>query len=59
MNDNEEVIIHCYNETRRMSRRSALSKYLECMMCSEGAERDRYVNIYTGLICGDKEVWDS
>lgn len=57
--DNELVIIHCYNDTITMSRKRALDKFLECMMCSEGAERDRYVNIYTSLMCGDKEVWDT
>ena len=60
MNDNNDiVVVHCYNGTMTMNRKKALDKFLECMMCSEGAERDRYVNIYTALICGDTEVWDS
>jgi len=60
MNENNDiVIVHCYNDIKTMTRKYALSKYLECMMCSEGAERDRYVNIYCGLVAGDKEIFDT
>lgn len=52
------VKIICYNKEQYMERQEAIKFYLECMMCSEGAERDRYVNIYLGLIQGRKEVRD-
>lgn len=47
-----------YNKERIMERNAAIQFYLECMMCSEGAERERYVKIYLGLLQGLKEVAD-
>lgn len=56
--DGDKVKITCYGKTEEMEREDALSKYLDCMAHSEGAERDRYVNIYLQLIAGEKECND-
>ena len=52
------VTIHVYNEVERMERSKAKKKYLMGMACCEGAERDRYTNIYLQLIAGEKECYD-
>ncbi len=52
------VKITCYRQTEVMERKDAIAKYLEAMAWSDGSERDRYVNIYLGLISGEKEVSD-
>lgn len=52
------VKITCYGETETRERKDALDFYLDCMYNSEGAERDRYVNIYLGLMAGQKVVKD-
>ena len=52
------VTVTCYGKTEKMSRKDAMKFYLECMMMSEGAERDRYTNIYLGLISGETNVCD-
>ena len=52
------VKITCYRRTEVMERKDAIAKYLEAMAWSDGSERDRYVNIYLGLISGEKEVSD-
>ena len=46
-----------------VSKKKAINFYLECMAMSEGAERERYTNIYFALLAGatrinsDKEDW--
>jgi hypothetical protein len=50
------VKVTCYGTTETMNRKEAISFYLNCMYNSEGAERDRYVNIYLKLLQGDKVV---
>ena len=52
------VKIICYGKEQIMERQEAIKFYLDCMYCSEGAERDRYVNIYLGLLDGEKVVRD-
>lgn len=46
------VKVTCYGKTEVMKREDALLKYLECMACSEGSERSRYVDVYLDLITG-------
>lgn len=55
---NDEVEIINYDSVRTMKRNDALKFYLECMACSEGAERDRYVKIYLDLMAGKKVCHD-
>ena len=55
----EQVSITCYNQTDVMTRKEGLDLYLECMMCSEGCEQERYTNIYLQLMDGLKECNDS
>ena len=52
------VVVTCYNQQEVMERGLAVKKYLDCIMHSEGAERDRYVNIYFQLTNGAKEARD-
>ena len=52
------VKITCYNRTETMEREDAIAKYVEAMAWSDGSERDRYVNVYLGLISGATEVSD-
>lgn len=52
------VEVTCYGITERMSRGMAVRKYLDCIMNSEGAERDRYIEIYLQLSNGQKVCSD-
>ena len=52
------MVVTCYEQQEVMERGLAIEKYLDCIMHSEGAERDRYVNIYFQLTRGAKEAWD-
>ena len=51
----------CYGKLKEFkSVKEAKDFYLECMMCSEGSEQSRYVQIYTQLCngltyCSDEE----
>ena len=41
-----KVIVKCYGKEKEFeSFESAFKFYLECSMCSEGSERERYMNI--------------
>lgn len=51
-NNKDKVNVTCYGKTETMSRKDAIQKYFNCMICSEGAEQQRYVNIYTQLKTG-------
>lgn len=55
---NERVTIICYGQTETMTRRKAIDKYFEGMMCCEGSEAERYQNIYCQLMQGMKSVSD-
>ena len=52
------VKITCYRKTEVMERSKAIAFYKEGVMCCDGSERDRYVNILMGLLDGLKEVTD-
>lgn len=52
------VKITCYGETETMERKAAMKFYRECADCSDGSERERYVNILFGLMDGLSEVCD-
>lgn len=54
----DTVIITCYNRTEQMTRRDAIAFYFDCMINTEGSERDRYTNIYEMLMLGYAECHD-
>lgn len=50
---NDSVTVVCYGKKEVWdSREKAIKFYLEGMTFCEGAERDRYTNIYLALISG-------
>lgn len=56
----EEVCtITCYGQTSKMKRKEAIDSFMEGMLMSEGSERERYANIYAGLVHGRTDVSDS
>lgn len=57
-NEKDIVEIHCYNCVEHIERQKAIKKYLECMAMCEGAEQERYTNIYLGLVSGQKTIYD-
>lgn len=53
------VLVTCYGKTNEFpSREAAEDFYWQCVEASEGAERDRYVNILIALRKGQKIVHD-
>ena len=50
---NDMVTIKCYGKEHAMTRLKAIKFYKECMECSEGSERDRYVTIFLQLLDGE------
>jgi hypothetical protein len=45
-----KVICKCYGKEQEFKNiEEAKAFFLECMMCSEGAERERYTEIYSQL----------
>lgn len=52
------VKVTCYGTTKEYERQEAINKFLVGIMMCEGSERERYMNIYLGLIQGLKEVND-
>lgn len=50
---NETVTVKCYGNEKKMKRSDAIDFYLEGAIMCEGAERDRYFNIYIDLIFGE------
>ena len=57
-NYKDPVSVTCYGKTKVWERTEAMAFFLEGMAWSEGAERDRYVNIYYQLVRGAKEAFD-
>ena len=57
-NKKDMVTVTCYGREETLSRSAAIKKYKEGMMCCEGAERERYTNIYLQLIDGHKTCSD-
>ena len=54
------VITVCYDERKMWkSREEAKEFFLDCMRNSEGAERERYVNVYLDLVDGKEICTDS
>ncbi len=59
----EKIVCKCYGKEQEFtSRKKAIDFYLDCMMNSDGAERDRYTNIYLDLqegktYCTDEDDW--
>lgn len=52
-----EVNVICYDTLIKYpTRKKAIDFYFRCMQCSEGAERDRYVNIYMDLVSTNKKL---
>lgn len=54
----EFVTIICYGQPEIMRRDEAIDKYYEGMICCEGSERDRYMEIYFQLMEGNKVCKD-
>ena len=55
---NDIVYVTCYGKREKYKRQDAIDFYLEAMHCSEGSERERYTNVYLGLLDGLTEVSD-
>lgn len=56
---NDDLVeITCYGETEKRRRKEALDFYYDCMLNSDGSERDRYTNIYLQLKAGLKKCSD-
>ena len=58
MAQNDVVTIKCGGKTEKMKRKDAEKLYLEAMMCSEGSEQSRYVQIYAQLVSGEDYCFD-
>lgn len=55
----KEIICVCYGKEHKFkTRKQAMDFFLECMACSDGSERDRYVNIYLELKSGKNYCTD-
>ena len=52
------VTVTCYRQTETMTRGEAIAKFFEGMLCSEGAEHERYESIYFQLQAGAVRVSD-
>ena len=52
------VLVTCYGQTKEWEREEAMDFYEEGILCCEGAERDRYVEIYFQLKHGAKVATD-
>lgn len=50
------VTIVCYGSKEVVERKKAMDNYFEAMCCCEGAERERYTNIYCRLKCGETYI---
>ena len=54
----DPVRVTCYGQTKVWERKDAINFFLEGMMWCEGAEQERYADIYIQLIDGAKEASD-
>ena len=53
------VSVLCYGKMREFkSIKEAKDFYLECYLCSEGAEKERYAEILYQILDGKKIVYD-
>lgn len=56
---NEEITTICYGHIDKWeSRAEAIKYFYECALCSEGSEKERYVNIMMGLMTGANPATD-
>lgn len=55
---NDLVEITCYGKKEVRKRWNAIMFYTEAEACSEGSERERYLNILEGLHAGLKKISD-
>lgn len=46
------VTVRCYNEEEKLTKAEALKKYKEGFECSDGSERERYMEILSDLMDG-------
>lgn len=54
--------VTCYGKTKiyKESQRNKMAKeYKMAMLCCDGSEAERYINIYQDLIAGEKECMDT
>ena len=50
----EKIVTVCYGKRQEwLSRKKAEVYFLECMLATEGAEKERYTNIYSKLVLGE------
>ena len=54
----DPVVVTCYGQTKTYEREDAIKFFLDGMRYCEGAERERYTDIYLQLIDGAKEAHD-
>lgn len=55
----EKIEVTCYGEKEIWyDREKAIRFYLQAIAGSDGAERDRYTNIYLDLMTGKNECFD-
>ena len=55
-----EVTTVCYGKVQKWDNRSEAKRYyLDAMLNAEGAERERYANIYLGIVRGQDYCTDS
>ena len=52
------VEVTCYGTTKLYERQQAIREFGIAMQVCEGSEKERYANIYCGLVRGKKVVCD-
>ena len=52
------VEVTCYGTTKLYERQQAIREFRIAMQVCEGSEKERYANIYCGLVRGKKVVCD-
>ena len=54
------IEIHCYDVQKYpdSARQKLIREFMECMMWSEGCEKERYTNVYIGLVNGYNLIYD-
>ena len=57
-NMRDMVEVTCYGTTKLYERQQAIREFLIAMQVCEGSEKERYANIYCGLVRGKKVVCD-
>lgn len=52
----KRVTVKCYGDEKVYNNREeAIKFYNECLMCSEGAERERYANVLSALMFSSED----